>query len=105
MSPRLVELALKKQRLQLQSAILRDAFAEQARAWAPAFAAADQVRAAINWLRRHPALPIALLVALLVARPRALLRLAGRGWLVWSGFKRLRGALMTALAFVPGGKI
>ena len=101
MSPRLLELALKKQRLRLKSAILRDAFADQAGAWAPAFAAADQVRAGINWLRRHPALPIAVLVALLVARPRALLRLAGRGWLVWRGAKRLRGALMTALAVVP----
>ena len=105
MSPRLVELALKKQRLQLKSAILRDAFAAQASAWAPAFAAADQVRAGINWLRRHPVLPVAVLVALLVARPRAVLRLAGRGWIFWSGLKRLRGALMTALAVVPGGRL
>lgn len=104
MSPRLVELALKKQRLQLKSAILRDAFSYQAKAWAPAFAAADRVREGINWLRRHPALPIVVLVALLVARPSAMLRLAGRGWIVWRGVKRLRGALMTALAVVPGGR-
>lgn len=103
MSPRLVELALKRQRLQLLSAAQRDAFGYHAKTWAPAFAAADQVRAGINWLRRHPALPVAVLVALLVARPRTLLRLAGRGWFVWQGWKRLRGALMTALAVAPRG--
>jgi hypothetical protein len=104
MSPRSVELALKKQRLQLKSAILRDAFAYQASSWAPAFAAADRVQAGIRWLRRHPALPIAVLVALLVARPRAMLRLAGRGWLVWRGLRRVRGALVTALAMLPGAR-
>lgn len=98
MSPRLVELALKKQRLQLKSALLRGIFADQASAWAPAFAAADQVRSGIAWLRRHPALPIAVLVALLVARPRALLRYVVRGWFFWRGIKRIRAALLTALA-------
>ena len=105
MSPRQVELALKKQRLQMLCAVQRDAFAYHARAWTPAFAVADQVRAGIGWLRRHPALPIALLVALLVARPRTLLRFAGRGWFLWRGFKRLQGALVTAMAVVPGGRV
>jgi len=102
-SPRMVELALKKQRLQLKSATLRSKLANQAGAWAPAFAAADQVWTGIAWLRRHPALPIALIAALLLARPRALLRIASRGWFFWRGWKRLRDVLMNALAVVPGG--
>ena len=101
MSPGLVELALKKQRLRLKSAALRDSFADHAGVWAPTFAAADRIQAGIGWLRRHPALPIAVLVALLVARPRAILRLAGRGWFFWSGLKRMRGILANALALVP----
>jgi len=100
----MIELALKKQRLQLASAAQREAFAAYAKTWQPAFAVADQVRAGANWLRRHPALPVAVLVALLVARPRTLLRLAGRGWFIWQGWKRLRVALLGALAVVPRGK-
>ncbi len=104
MSPGLLELALKKQRLRLKSADLRSTFADQAGAWAPAFSAVDRVQAGIAWLRRHPALPVAALVALLVARPRAALRLAGRSWLFWRGVQRLRGAFMGVRAAGPGGR-
>ena len=98
MNSKLVELALKKQRLQLQSAALRDALAENARTYQSAFAVADRMRLGLAWLRRHPALPVAALVAVLVARPRAVLRLAGRGWLLWSTLQRLRATARTALA-------
>ncbi len=98
MNPDLLELALKKQRLRLKSAALRADFADHANAWAPALSAADRVQAGIIWLRRHPVLPLAVLVALLVARPRAMLRLAGRSWLVWRGVQRLRSALINTLS-------
>jgi hypothetical protein len=91
--PREIELALQKQRLQLQSAALRNTFAEHALALQPVFGLADRGRAAVLWLRRHPALPVAGLVALLVARPRAVLRWARRGWLVWLILRKLRGFL------------
>ena len=97
MTPELLELALKKQRLRLKSAALRADFAEQAGALAPAFSAVDRVQAGISWLRRHPVLPVAALVALLVVRPRTMLRLAGRGWLVWRAVQRLRSALKVGL--------
>ena len=93
MTPRLVELALKKQRLQIRSAALRQEFAAQTRVWRPAFALANRGQAAWLWLRRHPALPVALLVALLVARPRAVLRWARRGFFAWQTFGRLRAML------------
>lgn len=90
MSPRLVELALKKQRLQIRSAALRADFSSHAAAWRPVFAIADQGQAALLWLRRHPAVPVAVLVALLVARPRVLLRWLKRGFFAWQALAKLR---------------
>jgi len=84
---------LKKQRLQIRSANLRQEFAAHALAWRPAFALADRGQAAWLWLRRHPALPVGIFVALLVARPRTVLRWAKRGFFVWQTFSRLRGML------------
>jgi len=92
-SPRLVELALKKQRLQLRSAALRETLASHAAAWTPAFAIADRVHAGLYWLRRHPALPVAVMTALLVARPKAALRWLKRGFFVWQTRNQLRDLL------------
>lgn len=77
----------------MQSATLRRSFAYHALALQPAFGVADRGRAALLWLRLHPALPVAVLVALLVARPRAVLRWARRGWLIWLTLRKLRGYL------------
>ncbi|HQW20195.1 MAG TPA: YqjK-like family protein [Rhodocyclaceae bacterium] len=90
-----IELALKKQRLQMRSAALRSSFAGHALALQPVCNLADRGRIALHWLRRHPALPVAGLVALLVARPRAILRLAQRGWFVWQALRKLRNFLPT----------
>lgn len=98
MSPRQVELALKKQRLQIRSAALRDEFSAYAAAWKPAFALADRGHSALRWLRRHPLLPVAALVALLVARPGAALRWAQRGFFAWQALRKIRGALQLALS-------
>lgn len=89
MSPQQVELALKRQRLQLLCAVQRDAFAYRAKAWEPAFAAVDRVRQGVAWLRQHPALPLVALLALLVARPRRALRWARHGWFIWLTLRRL----------------
>jgi len=91
--PREIELALKKQRLQMQSATLRRSFAYHALGLQPVFSVADRGRAALLWLSHHPALPVAVLVALLVARPRVVLRWARRGWLAWLALRKLRGFL------------
>ena len=91
MSPREVELALKKQRLQMRSAELRDTFAGYAATWAPVFAVGDKVQAGWIWLRRHPALPVATLVAVLVARPRSVFRWVKRGYIAWQALRKLNG--------------
>ena len=90
MNARRLELALRKQRLQLRSAQLRADFAADAAAFEPLFVAGDRVRDAAHWLKRHPELPVAAGVALLVARPRRLLGWARRGLFAWQAARRLR---------------
>lgn len=92
MSPQ-VELALKKQRLQLRSAALRDEFAGHGAAFAPLFAAGDNVREGFRWLRRHPEALVATVVALAVARPRVLFRWARRSVIAWQAWGRLQAWL------------
>ncbi len=96
MNSRLLELALAKQRLTLHSAALRGEFAAAADGLRPALAAVDRLRQGVQWLRRHPPLLVAVLVAVLVARPRAVLRLVGRGWVAWQALRRWRPALHEA---------
>ena len=100
MSPKQVELVLKKQHLQMRSAALRETFADYATAWMPVFAVADRVHAGGIWLRRHPALPVAALAALLVSRPRTVLRWIKRGFFIWQTLRKLGDAISVKL---PGG--
>lgn len=93
MNPRFVELALRKQRLQLQSAALRNDLARHAAPFVPAFGIADRVRDGFRWLRRHPEAVVAGTVALLVARPRRLFRWARRGVIAWQAWRKLHGLL------------
>lgn len=97
MNPRLVELALRKQRLQLQSAALRLDLAHRAAPFAPIFGVADRVRNGFRWLRRHPEAVAAAAVALLVARPRQLFRWARRGVIAWQAWRKLHGLLDRAV--------
>lgn len=90
MNPCLLELALKKQRLQLRSAQLRADFAADAAAFAPLFTAGDRVRNGARWLKSHPEVAVGTGVALLVARPRALMRWARRGLFAWQATRRVR---------------
>lgn len=110
MSPESVELLLRKQRLQL-------AAADQRRG---CLALVDDVEAGMDKLarlqtslqglgqsmREHaPALTLAGL-AVLVWRPRGVLRWARRGWLLYLGTRRLRsvwGAALAAVGKLRGG--
>lgn len=103
MSPQQLELALKKQRLLMRSGALRKNFGQYATAWKPVFSAADRVRRGLHWLRRHPALPVAVLVATAVARPRGVLRWARRGWFAWQALRKLRTALAVKQSGVGAG--
>jgi hypothetical protein len=83
MNSRVLELALKKQRLQFKSDSLREQWCGHARGLAPAFGVADQVRTGYVWLRRHPEVLLGTGVAIAVARPRIAWRWLRRGFVAW----------------------
>jgi hypothetical protein len=85
----MLELALKKQRLQLRSAAQREALASAAVGIAPLFAAVDAMRNGVRWLRRHPEWLVGGLVALVVARPRTVARWAQRAFFAWQAWRRV----------------
>lgn len=97
MNPKFVELALKKQRLQLQAAAQRVMIMQALESAAPAFGAAEKVRSGLRWAKAHPEWLAGIGVALLVARPRAFFRWAKRGFFVWRSLHRLRGAVESIL--------
>jgi len=90
MSPELVELALRKQRLQLKSADLRTDFVRHTRTFTPLFHGIDRVADSLRWARDNAPLLSGLGVFLLVARPRTVLRWARRGWFGWQLVRRVR---------------
>jgi hypothetical protein len=91
MSPRELELALKKQRLQLQSAALRAHLAQQTRAFEPAAGAVDMVRLGYSFLRGRPYVWVAAAVVLVVAKPSAVWRWLKRGAVWWQAAQQMRG--------------
>ncbi len=78
----------------MRSAVLRSDFASHALAWVPLFDVADRGYSALHWVRSHPALPVAGMVALLVARPRGVVRWIRRGWFAWQALGKLRVFLL-----------
>ena len=90
MSPELVELALRKQRLQIRSAEQRDALAHHALAFTPVLHGIDRVADGVRWARDNAPLLSGLGVFLLVVRPRASLRWARRAWMGWQLAQRVR---------------
>lgn len=90
MNARLLELALKKQRLQFRSDLLRQEWRAHARGLKPAFVAADRVRAGYLWLRRYPEVVVGAGVAVAVARPRAAWRWLKRGFVAWQFWRKGR---------------
>jgi hypothetical protein len=98
MAPRIIELALKKQRLQLQAAAQRVRILHAIESASPAFGAADKLRAGLCWARAHPEVLVGTGIVLLVARPRLLFRWAQRGFFVWEGLRRLRSVIESRLA-------
>lgn len=93
MNPVTLELALKKQRLQIASAGLRADFGRHAAGLEPAFTGADYVIEGARWVRRHPQVVVAATVALLVIRPTIIWRWGRSAFLGWQAWQRLRDFL------------
>lgn len=85
-----LELALKRQRLQIASASLRSDFGRHAIGLAPVFGAADCAVEGARWMGRNPQLVIAAGVALAVVRPRRAWRWGRRAFIGWQAWRRLR---------------
>lgn len=83
MSRRRIDLALKRQQLQLQAAEQRLALRHDLARFAPALSVADTVRAGIAEVKRHPEWLVGAIVLLVVVRPRTVLRWLQRGVVAW----------------------
>lgn len=92
MSDKRLKLALERQRLQLQSARLRDELTQQSEALLTGpLRVADALLAGARWSRSHP-LVLAVLVGVVVAlRPIRSVQWAYKGWRWWHTARRWYG--------------
>lgn len=90
---KLLDLALKKQRLLMASAAQREQLALHAAGVQPLFSGADKVVTGLLWLRQHPLLIAASSAAVFILRPRFLVRLATRGYSTWQLIQAFRGRI------------
>ncbi len=93
MNPAVLELALRKQRLQITGDTLRTDFAHHAGGLRPMFTGADLAVDAAHWLRAHPHVVVVGGVALLVAKPSRVWRWGRRAFLGWQAWRKLRGLI------------
>jgi hypothetical protein len=84
---------LRRRRLLVRSAELRITIAGQSEVLKAPLALADQARAGLRWLYRHPEWPVGALVVLAVVRPQRTLRWVGRLWWAWASLRRVQGWL------------
>ena len=101
MNPRILKLALRKQRLQMRADAERSELQRHLATVDSVLDTADRLRdhfhSGVQWAReKAPMLSIAALV-LLATRPRRAFRLVQRAWVGWLLWRRLRGARGAAL--------
>lgn len=100
MNRKFIELALKKQRLQLKIAGQRVRVLHALGTAGPAFGATERIRAGWRWAKAHPEWLAAVGAVLLVVRPRAAWHWAKRSLFAWRVLRRLRGAVASILPSV-----
>lgn len=97
MDSRQIELALRKQKLQMRAEVQRADMARRLAGIDGALDRVDALREHLAWAKdRVPLLSVALLVVL-AARPRLTLRLARRAWVGWLLLRQVRGGRFSAL--------
>ncbi len=97
MDSRQIELALRKQKLQLRAEAQRADITQRLAGIDGALDRVDSLRDHLTWAKdKVPVLSVALLVVL-AARPRLTLRLAKRAWVGWLLVRQVRGGKLSAL--------
>lgn len=89
MNAKTLELALRKQRVLIESTRLREDFTASLNSITPLFHAVDRLRDGAGWLKRHAPLLIALGAGLFVARPRRALGWLRRGFFAWQIWRKI----------------
>lgn len=98
MSPKRVELALRRQQLEWRIAAQRQEVAQAVAGLAPLFAAADALQAGLRQIKAHPEWVAAALAVLVVVKPRTAWRWARRAFVAWRLGGRLRAFVEDTLA-------
>ena len=97
MDSRHIELALRKQKLQLRAEAQRTDIAQRLAGIDGALDRVDSLRDNLAWAKdKIPLLSVALLVVL-AAKPKLTLRLAKRAWVGWQLVRQARGGRLSAL--------
>ena len=97
MNPRQVELALRKQKLQLRAEAQRADITQRLAGIDGALDRVDSLRDHLAWAKdKIPVLSVALIVVL-AAKPKLTLRLAKRAWVGWLLVRQARGGRLSAL--------
>jgi len=97
MDSRHIELALRKQKLQLRAEAQRTDIAQRLAGIDGALDRVDSLRDNLAWAKdKIPLLSVALIVVL-AAKPRLTLRLAKRAWVGWLLVRQVRGGRLSAL--------
>ena len=97
MNRRQIDLALRKQKLQLRAEAQRTDIARRLAGIDGALDRVDSLRDNLAWAKdKIPVLSVALLVVL-AAKPRLTLRLAKRAWVGWLLMRQVRGGRLSAL--------
>ncbi len=97
MDPRQIDLALRKQKLQMRADAQRTDLTRRLAGIDGALDRVDSLRDNLAWAKdKVPLLSVALLVVL-AAKPKLTLRLAKRAWVGWLLVRQARGGRLSAL--------
>ncbi|PTD97610.1 YqjK-like family protein [Pseudothauera lacus] len=102
MNARVIELALRKQRLQIQAEGQRADMLRRLEGFESALDVADGVRENLRWASQHTPALSAGAVLFVLWKPRLVLRLAKRAWLGWMLYRKVGRAAAPALAAAAG---
>jgi hypothetical protein len=90
MNTKLVELAERRATLVARAAAQRAELSQRLVPWRGALAVVDQGVAAVRYFKSHPELLAAMVTVAVVIRPRRVLGLFRRGWVLWHTVSNVR---------------